>query len=318
MSTNLSRTSLFRGITFGIGAGPSDALNREQGKANMKPAPDPRAVKSSQSTRKRFHVRLLPRLILAGIVIVIFTPIMAFPIMLAGLFPSSAGATYRMARCWCLVLCKAMGLTVSIEGTDKITPGASYVITPNHQGNADILALIVTLPLRFRWVIKKELLRIPVFGWALVGTGAIALDRSDPTKAVKALKGASSKLKEGWSVLIYPEGTRGSDPKLQRFKKGAFMLAVQTGIPILPVTCNGVFHILPRKTTLFIPGHIKVCVGDPISTEGLTVEHVPELMEKAREQMLRALDPDYNPFNGKWSRLSYPRAIAEAGAGRSQ
>ena len=257
-------------------------------------------------------------MILAGLVVAILTPILAFPIMLLGLFPGSAGATYRMARCWCSVLYKAMGLTLSIEGAEKITPGASYIITPNHQGNADILALIVTLPLRFRWVIKKELLRIPVFGWALGRTGAIALDRSDPTKAVKALKGASSKLKEGWSVLIYPEGTRSPDPELQRFKKGAFMLAMQTGIPILPVTCNGAFHILPRKTILFIPGHIKVCVGDPISTKGLSVEHVPELMQKTREQILRNLDPDYNPFDEKWSRLSYPRAIAEAGAGHSR
>lgn len=257
-------------------------------------------------------------MILAGIVIAIFTPIMAFPIMLVSLFPRSAGATYCLARCWCSVLYRVMGLTLSIEGAEKITPGASYIITPNHQGNADILALIVTLPLRFRWVIKKELLRIPVFGWALGRTGAIPLDRSDPTKAVKALKGASSKLKGGWSVLIYPEGTRGSDPELQRFKKGAFMLAAQTGIPILPVTCNGVFHILPRKTILFIPGHIKVCVGDPISTDGITVDDVPELMRKTREQILRNLDPDYNPFDEKWSRLTYPGAVAEAGSGHSR
>jgi 1-acyl-sn-glycerol-3-phosphate acyltransferase len=283
----------------------------------MKPEPGREPANSSRTASKRFCVRLLPRLILAAIVIAVLTPILAFPMILAGLFPGSAGATYRMARCWCLALYRAMGLTFSIEGAEKIIPGASYIIAPNHQGNADILALIVTLPLRFRWVIKKELLRIPVFGWALGRTGAVPLDRSDPAKAVKALKGASSKLKGGWSILIYPEGTRGSDPNLQRFKKGAFMLAVQTGIPILPVTCNGAFHILPRKTILFIPGHIKVCVGNPISTDELTEKDAPELMQKTREEILKNLDPDYNPFSEKWSRLSYPRAIAEAGAGHS-
>ena len=262
---------------------------------------------ADRKTAKRFSVRLLPRLIFTAIVIAIITPLFAAPMILGSLLPNSAGATNRMGSWWCWLVYKAMGLTFSIEGTEKIVPGSSYIITPNHQGNADILALITMLPIPFLWVIKKQLLRIPLFGWALGRTGAISLDRSNPTKAVNALKGASSKLKGGWSVLIYPEGTRSADPNLQPFKKGAFMLAVQSGIPILPVTCNGAFHVLPRKTILFIPGHIKVKIGDPIPTEGLTVDDVPELIQRTRNQILKNLDPDYNPFDEKWSRLEYAR-----------
>lgn len=280
----------------------------------MKEDGGPRVSTSTHgSTQRRFSMRLVPRLLLTLLAIVIFTPLLAFPMIIVGLFPKGGGATFRMAVWWCSVVYRAMGLSFSVEGRERVVPGASYIVTPNHQGNADILALITVLPVRFRWVIKKELLRIPLFGWALGKTGAISLDRSDPTKAVRALKGASSKLKDGWSVLIYPEGTRSKNPHLQPFKKGPFMLAVQTGIPILPVVCNGAFHVLPRKTCVFIPGHIKVTIGNSIATEGLGVEDVPELMERTRQEMLKYLEPDYNPFEGKWSRLGYPSAHMSAG-----
>jgi 1-acyl-sn-glycerol-3-phosphate acyltransferase len=191
---------------------------------------------------------------------------------------------------------RCMGLTCSIHGADKIVSGTSYILTPNHQGNADILALVTTLPLRFRWVIKRELLKIPMFGWALGATGAISLNRSDRQQAVRSLKDGVSKLAGGWSVLIYPEGTRTSDGNLQPFKKGAFMMAVQAGIPILPVTCNGAFKVLPKKTIVIRPGHVTLTVGDPIATEGLTEKDLPELMEKTRAAISKNLDPDYNPF----------------------
>lgn len=97
-------------------------------------------------------------------------------------------------------------------------------------------------------------------------------------------------------MLIYPEGTRSADGNLQPFKKGAFMMAVQTGIPILPITCNGAFKVLPKKTIVFHPGRVTLTVGDPIPTEGLTEEDVPELMEKTRAAITRNFDPDYNPF----------------------
>jgi 1-acyl-sn-glycerol-3-phosphate acyltransferase len=199
-------------------------------------------------------------------------------------------------RLWAQLNARSMGLTFSIHGTEKIVPGTSYIVTPNHEGNPDILALVTTLPLRFRWVVKRELLRIPFFGWALGATGAISLNRSNRQEAVRSLKDGTSKLAGGWSVLIYPEGTRTSDGNLQPFKKGAFMMAVQTGIPILPVTCNGAFKVMPKKTLAFRPGHITVTVGDPIASAGLTEADVPQLIDKTRAAIEKHLEPDYNPF----------------------
>jgi 1-acyl-sn-glycerol-3-phosphate acyltransferase len=238
----------------------------------------------------------MPWVVWTAFAVAIITCIIAPPLILVSLFDKTGGYPYWFMRLWARMVSRSFGLTVSIYGADKVVPGTSYILTPNHQGNADILALVTTLPLRFRWVIKRELLKIPMFGWALGATGAISLNRSDRQQAVRSLKDGVSKLAGGWSVLIYPEGTRTSDGNLQPFKKGAFMMAVQTGIPILPVTCNGAFKVLPKKTIVFHPGHVTLTVGDPIPTDGLTEKDLPELMEKTRAAICKNLDPDYNPF----------------------
>ncbi len=190
-----------------------------------------------------------------------------------------------------------MGLKLSLTGAENVRPDTSYIITPNHQGMAEVVALASSLPMKFRGVVKRELYRIPVWGWALWASGAIGIDRSNTTQAVARLKREKDeKLKDGWSVLIYPEGSRTPDGFLQEFKKGAFMMAIQTGVPILPVVCNGAFKILPKKMLAFRPGHIKLTICPPIPTIGLTEKDVPELMKKTRDAILSRLAPDYDPF----------------------
>jgi 1-acyl-sn-glycerol-3-phosphate acyltransferase len=183
------------------------------------------------------------------------------------------------------------GITVSIKGAENMAPGQSYIITPNHQSHMDILAYLQKLPHPFRWVGKRSLLSIPFFGWALAATGALGIDRSKKEEAVRILRDSYSKLEGGWSVLIYPEGTRSRDGGLGDFKKGAFMMAVQSGAPILPVTANGAFNILPRGTLALTPGHIEIIVGEPIPVDGLTEKDVPALMEKTRAVIERNLKP---------------------------
>ena len=109
-------------------------------------------------------------------------------------------------------------------------------------------------------------------------------------------KGLAS-LEPGWSVLIYPEGTRTSDGNLQPFKKGAFRVAIGTGLPIMPITTNGAFWLMPKKTMNIRPGHITVTFGEPIPTQGLTEADLPWLMEKTREAILQNLDLNYDPFS---------------------
>ncbi len=239
------------------------------------------------------------RIILTVLGLMVFTPILAVPMLLSALFVKPGNFVFSVMRLWSRIISALMGLRVSVMGVENIEPGTSYIVTPNHQGMADVHALASALPLKFRWVIKKELLRIPVLGWALWTTGPIAIDRSNPSASIEKLnREKDEKLKDGWSVLIYPEGTRTPDGNLKDFKKGAFMMAVQTGIPILPVVCNGAFKILPKKTLAFRSGHVTLTICPPIPTKGLSVKDVPELMSKTRQAILSELRTDYDPFSG--------------------
>ncbi|MFA6221029.1 MAG: lysophospholipid acyltransferase family protein [Desulfomonilaceae bacterium] len=241
-------------------------------------------------------IQYLPRILITAVGLVIFTSLLMPPIVFSSLLTSSGGPAFRMMGWWAKIIAFFMGLKFSVFGAENVMPGQSYIVTPNHQGNTDILALVIKLPLRFRWVIKKELLRIPIFGSALAGTGAIAIDRSNKEASVQSLKRAEEKLSNGWSLLIYPEGTRTSNGELLPFKKGPFMMAIQTGLPILPVTSNGAFKILPKKTMALRPGHITLTIGKPIETKGLTEDDVPQLMEQTRKAIASNLRTDYDPF----------------------
>jgi 1-acyl-sn-glycerol-3-phosphate acyltransferase len=241
------------------------------------------------------------RIIITAIGIVVLTPILTIPMLVSALFIKPGKFSYFMMKTWNQTVSKLMGLRFSLSGVENLDANTSYIITPNHQGLADILAIVSTLPVRFRWVVKKELFKIPVWGLALWSTGAIPIDRSNSATSIERLnREKDEKLKGGWSVVIYPEGTRTPDGNLKDFKKGAFMMAVQTGIPILPVVCNGAFKVLPKKTLAFRRGHIELNICPPISTQGLSEKDVPELMSRTREAILAKLRIDYDPFfNGE-------------------
>jgi len=243
-------------------------------------------------------IRFFPRLVWAAFGLGLITFVLAPPLILISFF-SSATAVYRIERLWAVLVSKFFGITSSIKGRENITPGTSYIITPNHQSHAEILALLTALPVKFRWVVKKELLNVPLFGHALARTGAISIDRSNREKSIKSLQDAAEKLKDGWSVLIYPEGTRTPDGNIHEFKKGAFMMAIQTSIPILPVTCNGAYKVMPRNTLAITPGHIEIVVGTPFSVQGLAVDDCDELMKKTREEVISNFEPQYSHLQQK-------------------
>jgi len=237
------------------------------------------------------------RVALAAFAVTVMTLPIAPAVILVSLFTSSPRPSYIICRIWAWGVSKITGVRYSLHGEENALPGTSYVITPNHQSNADILALMRALPTPYRWVIKKELTKIPVFGLGLSRTGAVSLDRSDPQKSLEKLRSDSGKLGGGWSLLIYPEGTRSRDGSLQQFKKGAFVLAVSTGIPILPVTVNGAHKVLPKHSLEIRPGIISVTIGRPIPTQGLGENDIPALTEKTHNAVAQHLDPSYDPFD---------------------
>ncbi|MBN2531145.1 MAG: 1-acyl-sn-glycerol-3-phosphate acyltransferase [Deltaproteobacteria bacterium] len=176
----------------------------------------------------------------------------------------------------------------------KLDKSKSYVIVSNHQSFLDIPALMLNTGLQFRWVLKKELGFIPFFGWALWGARHIFVDRSQPKRALKNMNAAIKQLPKGVSVAIFPEGTRSDTGVLGDFKVGGFLMAISSGLPILPVTINGSWKRMPDKRSLaFHPGKIQLVVGEPIDTTQYSKREISKLMADTKNAVASQLDPDY-------------------------
>ena len=198
------------------------------------------------------------------------------------------------ARAWARWLARGVGCPAKVLGLENLEPGASYVFASNHTSALDILALFCVLPENFRWIAKKELFGIPMFGPAMLRAGYIPIDRSDRRAALKSLINASQRIADGASVVIFPEGTRSKDGSLLPFKSGGMGLALKSGVPVVPVAITGARQALPPKKLLLTPGSITVRLGKPIPSadfgrndrEGLAAvvrERVAGLLEQAEK-----------------------------------
>ncbi len=187
-----------------------------------------------------------------------FTALLTIPL-------DSTGKTFHAnSRIWARVVLWLGGLRVSVKGLEKVPQTRNYVYVANHASMFDIPAIIAGIPDQIRIVYKKELEWIPLFGWGLKLGSYIGIDRQGGTKAMKSLEEAASRIRNGASVLLYAEGTRTLDGKLQPFKRGAFHLAVRSGVPVVPLTVNGSFHILRKHSTVIRPGNVEIILESPI------------------------------------------------------
>ncbi len=195
---------------------------------------------------------------------------------------------YRLSRLWVRINLLLTGVRVHARREVRLDACAPYVFMSNHQSHFDVLAVVAALPeFQLRWVAKKELTRIPVFGWALRHADHIIIDRSNHAQAMRSLRAATEKMQRGCSVIIFPEGTRGpGDGTLLPFKKGGFVLAQEAGIPIVPIVVQGSAQVLSRRGWQIRGGDIDVLVGAPIPVAGVAQE---ELMRQVREHLERML-----------------------------
>jgi 1-acyl-sn-glycerol-3-phosphate acyltransferase len=200
----------------------------------------------------------------------------------------SQRAGYDICRFWAWLNLRVFGVRVHVRRLAQLDASSPYVFMSNHRSQYDILAVIAALPeFQLRWVAKKELTRVPIFGWALRHAGHIIIDRSDTRQAVASLRAAHARMQAGISVTIFPEGTRsGEGEDLLPFKKGGFMLALETGIPIVPLVVLGSRDLLPRGSWLPMAGDVEVVVGPPIAVAGVERD---ELIRQVRAFMLAQL-----------------------------
>jgi 1-acyl-sn-glycerol-3-phosphate acyltransferase len=182
---------------------------------------------------------------------------------------------------------------VKVEGKENISKNVSYVVIPNHQSYFDIFLVYGWLGIDIKWIMKKELARIPGLGFGSKKVGHIFLDRSNSRVAFESLNKAKSILVNGTSVVIFPEGTRSRNGSLGKFKKGAFKLAKDLQLPLLPVTIKGTGRILPSGTFNLMPGKVKMTIHQPINVFGYNDENLNSLMDDAFKVISSKLETDF-------------------------
>jgi len=188
------------------------------------------------------------------------------------------------------------GTRIKITGQEKIQKNQSYIVISNHQSLFDVWALIGKIPLQLRWIVKLEIRKMPIFGYALERMGHIYINRKTRSAAASSLEKAARKIKGGTSVIIFPEGTRSKDGHLLRFRRGGGIIALKSGVPILPVTVIGSRFVLPKDTLNLMPGKIEVIVGDIIDPGQFDENRIDDLMDTVKSAIEKNLDLDYGKF----------------------
>ena len=200
----------------------------------------------------------------------------------ASFFTRTGNPVHIIARTWARSILFASRISVTVNGLANIDPGQSYVYMSNHQSNFDIPVLLAHLPVQFRWLAKAELFKIPIFGRAMRGAGYVKIDRFNQESAFESIKEAGSRMKNGVSVMIFPEGTRSRDGKIRPFKKGGFIMAVDSGVPIVPVILQGTRSIMEKSSLKINTGEVTLNIAVPIATTGFSRDNKDDLIDSVR------------------------------------
>jgi 1-acyl-sn-glycerol-3-phosphate acyltransferase len=221
--------------------------------------------------------------------LVLYTVFWGVPAMLVA--PFSGEAIVWIGRTWLSWIFRTCRIRVVAEGLEHIDRTQPYVFMTNHQSVLDIGALVLTLPVSWRFVAKRELTWIPFFGWALGLSDQIVIDRGNRTRSTRSLARAAERVRGGINVIIFPEGTRSTTGELGEFKSGGFHLAIQAQVPVLPATVSGSLDLIPKRSLKIRSGTIKVRYGAPIPTAGMGTEQRGALKARVREAIVRGFDP---------------------------
>ncbi|MBQ8673090.1 MAG: 1-acyl-sn-glycerol-3-phosphate acyltransferase [Bacteroides sp.] len=204
---------------------------------------------------------------------------------------------YYPGKVWSQLICILLLIPVKVKGRKKVHKHTSYVFVPNHQGSFDIFLIYGYLGRNFKWMMKKSLRKIPFVGKACQSAGHIFVDRSNPKSIVATMRQAGKSLVNGVSLVVFPEGARTHTGHMGSFKRGAFQLADDLQLPVVPVTINGSFQILPRDGKWIQWHPMTLTIHDPIPPQGKGPENIRLTMQKAYEAVESALPPEYKGEN---------------------
>jgi len=215
----------------------------------------------------------------------LYTLVLGIISLPASLFGNKPVILHNFARFWSWLIMKTIMSPVEVVGLDRIDTAKPRVYAVNHASALDIPVLYVYLPFQFRIAFKKELLSYPIVGWHLRRSGQICVDQQNPARSIGSIRSALKGLKSGTPLVIFPEGGRTPDGHIKPFLQGAFFLAIKAQVEIVPVALVGTYELLPMNTYHIKSQPLKMLVGDPISTEGLTLRDLPAITEKVKSAM---------------------------------
>ncbi|MCM1505481.1 MAG: 1-acyl-sn-glycerol-3-phosphate acyltransferase [Muribaculum sp.] len=227
---------------------------------------------------------MMPLLLVSTIIAALLTIIVTF-------FGGARWWGYQIPKYWARLFCILTLVKVRVVGRENISTGQSYVFVANHQGAYDIFSIYGYLGHNFRWMMKKSLEKIPLVGFSCKVSGHIFVDNSSPHAIKETMETAEKRLAGGMSVVVFPEGSRTLDGKLHRFKRGAYILATEFKLPVVPITINGAYSVMPRTAVLPHWGKITLTIHRPIMP-GADGHDLHELMEQSRAAIASALPPE--------------------------
>ena len=198
----------------------------------------------------------------------VYTIVLGTASIVSSLFDRRGHFAHRCARAWSWLILKTTGVNVHVEGLERITPGTTYVFVSNHQSIYDIPVIFASLPHQLRIIAKDSLARFPVLGWHLRRGGHLFVDRRRPDHG-GILDRWRVLVRDGLSLIIFAEGTRSKDGTVGRFKAGSFLLALEAGLPIVPLAVVGTRHVMQKGRLRTEPGNVELIVHDPIVTPAM-------------------------------------------------
>ena len=215
-----------------------------------------------------------------------YTIVLGTASLVSTLFDRSGNFGHRCARAWSRLILKTTGVTVQVNGLERLDRSRSYVFASNHQSIYDIPILFASLPFQLRIIAKSSLGKIPFMGWHLQRTGHVLVDRSRPGAGV--VKKMARLVAAGHSLIVFPEGTRSTDGSVARFKGGSFLIALEAGLPVVPISIQGSRHVMFRGRVMVCPGTVTVTVHEPIETAGVPRGAVREFSARIHDVVASA------------------------------
>lgn len=229
------------------------------------------------------------RTIWVALAVVFVTIPCATAVIVLAFFSSSARAIDSVIRLWARSLVKAAGIDLHIENAEVLDPKQRYILIANHHSYFDIPCILAAVPQPIRFMAKVSLFKIPIFGWSIGRAGFIPIDRKNRRTAVKSFDLAAERIRKGNTIVIFPEEGRSRNREMRPFQRGAFLLAIKSQLPMVPMAVDGTYDVFRVAAKRITPGRVTIKVGTPITTEGTTLKDKDRLATESRAQIEQLL-----------------------------